>query len=216
MYDAIRVLEAKGLVEVQHSNPQQFRAVPIDEAVSSLQQQYESRVETLRQALEEVEPAETGNTRVSQEVWAISGSEAIANRTQQLISEATKEVVMVVGADELLTEELLTELDVASSDVNVLLGALSQSSQEAISEQVPAASVFVSGLDWLHTEAEADDVSIGRLLLIGRETILVSAIEHNGKEEHGVFGTGFGNGLVVIARRLMATGLIPAEDPSHS
>jgi hypothetical protein len=28
-----------------------------------------------------------------------------------------------------------------------------------------------------------------------------------------VYGHGFGNGLVVIARRLMATGLFPAEDP---
>ena len=32
VYDAIRVLEAQGLVEIQHSSPQQFRAVPLAEA----------------------------------------------------------------------------------------------------------------------------------------------------------------------------------------
>jgi len=40
VYDAIRVLESKGLVETQHSNPQIFRAVSIDEAVNTLQSEY--------------------------------------------------------------------------------------------------------------------------------------------------------------------------------
>ena len=31
--------------------------------------------------------------------------------------------------------------------------------------------------------------------------------------EKAVFGRGFDNGIVVIARRLMATGLQPADDP---
>jgi hypothetical protein len=33
------------------------------------------------------------------------------------------------------------------------------------------------------------------------------------KEERAVFGEGFGNGLVVIARRLMAQGLVTVRDP---
>jgi len=36
VYDAIRVLESHGLVEIQHSSPQQFRAVPLDEAIETL------------------------------------------------------------------------------------------------------------------------------------------------------------------------------------
>lgn len=34
-------------------------------------------------------------------------------------------------------------------------------------------------------------------------------------EERAVFGEGFGNGLVVIARRLMAQGLLTARDPEQ-
>jgi DNA-binding MarR family transcriptional regulator len=51
VYDAIRVLEAQGLVEIQHSSPQQFRAVPLDEATETLRDQYEDRVERLHDAL---------------------------------------------------------------------------------------------------------------------------------------------------------------------
>jgi hypothetical protein len=43
VYDAVRVLESKGLVETQHSNPQVFRAVSIDEAVSTLQSESSAR-----------------------------------------------------------------------------------------------------------------------------------------------------------------------------
>src|SRR6056297_593921 len=47
VYDAIRVLETKGLVETQHSIPQVFRAVSIDEAVDTLQAEYIERAESL-------------------------------------------------------------------------------------------------------------------------------------------------------------------------
>ena len=43
VYDAIRLLEAQGLVEVQHSSPQRFRAVPLEEATETLRDQYEAR-----------------------------------------------------------------------------------------------------------------------------------------------------------------------------
>ncbi|WP_436933513.1 TrmB family transcriptional regulator [Halovenus marina] len=51
VYDAVRVLESKGLVETQHSKPQVFRAVSIDEAVNTLQTEYVERAELLRRAL---------------------------------------------------------------------------------------------------------------------------------------------------------------------
>lgn len=59
-----------------------------------------------------------------------------------------------------------------------------------------------------------EDTAIGRLLLVDRSTILVSSIMPDSKEEQAIFGEGFGNGLVVIARRLMAQGLIPVRDPA--
>lgn len=60
-------------------------------------------------------------------------------------------------------------------------------------------------------------MTISRLLLVDRNTILVSSVykkdSNELSEEKAVFGKGFDNGIVVIARRLMATGLNSADDP---
>lgn len=88
VYDAIRVLEAKGLAEVQHASPQVFRAVSIDEAVETLRQQYGSRSEELRTTLETIDTTEIEEDETTHEVWALSGTEAITSRTLKLVDEA--------------------------------------------------------------------------------------------------------------------------------
>ncbi|WP_251342889.1 TrmB family transcriptional regulator [Haloplanus halophilus] len=60
VYDAVGVLESRGLVETQHSSPKQFRAIPIDEAVQTLRAAYETRIGRLRQALSNLDPVESG------------------------------------------------------------------------------------------------------------------------------------------------------------
>jgi sugar-specific transcriptional regulator TrmB len=215
VYDAIRVLEAQGLVEVQHSSPQQFRAVPLEEATETLRDQYEDRVERLHDALDTVEIVEQDETPV-QQIWAMSGRDAIEHRMDQLIEDASKEIVLVVGDESLLTEDLVTSLNEVGNGVDLLIGALTKSIQEQIQTAVPDATTFISGLEWLHGEDVTEaETAIGRLLLVDRSTILVSSIMPGTKEEQAIFGEGFGNGLVVIARRLMAQGLLTARDPKQ-
>jgi len=48
---------------------------------------------------------------------------------------------------------------------------------------------------------------------VDRLTLLVRSIVPGTKEERAVFGEGFGNGLVVIVRRLMVQRLLPVRDP---
>ena len=222
VYDAIRVLETKGLVEIQHSNPQQFRAVPIEEAAETLRQEYESRTATLVEALSAIEPAEPngGDEEITHEVWALSGTTAITNRTQQLIDAAGREIVLIVGRDEVITDELLKQLQEAiDSGLTVLIGTQTEEIRAQIAEALPDAEVFVSGLEWLHSSPleTGDDTTISRLVLIDKNTILVSSVHEMDtggiESEKAVFGRGFDNGIVVIARRLMATGLLPRQDP---
>ena len=222
VYDAIRVLETKGLVEIQHSNPQQFRAVPIEEAAETLRQEYESRTETLVEALTAIEPEEPdgGDEEITHEVWALSGTTAITNRTQQLIDAAGREVVLIIGREEVVTDELLEQLQEAlDTGLDVLVGTQTEEIRTQIAETLPNAEVFISGLEWLHSsplEAD-DDTTISRLLLIDKNTILVSSVHETAtggvETEKAVFGRGFDNGIVVIARRLMATGLPRRQDP---
>lgn len=216
VYDAIRVLESKGLVETQHSNPQVFRAVSIEEAVNTLQSEFVERTESLRSALSELEP--TGDEdveEVTHEVWAISDEPGITGRTQQLIEGATDELILVIGHDSVFDEKLANRLRQADDrGVNVIVGTVSEALEGEIQDALAGVEVFVSGLDWLSQSPLPDDhTEISRLLLADREAILVSSFaEHEGRvTEHGVFGRGFDNGLVAIVRRLMATGL-PVED----
>ena len=213
VYDAIRVLEAQGLVEIQHSSPQQFRAVPLEEATETLRDQYEERVGRLQSALATIDSVDDEEPEV-QQIWAMSGQDAIGNRTDQLIESANEEIVLVVGDESLLTDDLVEALNDVDDDIDLVVGTLSESLRDDLQEAVPRATTFVSGLEWLQGEDLIDDeTAIGRLLLIDRSTILVSSILPDSKEEQAIFGEGFTNGLVVIARRLMAQGLLPAKDP---
>ncbi|WP_227355881.1 TrmB family transcriptional regulator [Haladaptatus salinisoli] len=222
VYDAIRVLESKGLVEIQHSNPQQFRAVPIEEAAKTLRQEYESRTDTLVEALENIDPTvPDSDEEITHEVWALSGVTPIRNRTQQLIDAAGQEIVLIVGREEAVTEELLEQLHEAQeTGLSVLIGTATNQLREHIAAALPEAEVFVSGLEWLNgsPSAHADETTISRLLLIDQNTILVSSVHETATgeidTEKAVFGRGFDNGIVVIARRLMASGLQPADDPA--
>jgi sugar-specific transcriptional regulator TrmB len=211
VYDAIRVLEAQGLVEIQ-----QFRAVPLSEATETLRDQYEQRVERLEDTLTSMEPVEPADDEQVQEVWAMTGTDAIANRTEQLVAEAGNEVVLVLGDGTLLTPDLVAELTGLDDGIDLLVGVVDESLEARVTEAVPNARTFVSGLDWLREGVDTGDgTAIGRLLLVDRSTILVSTIVPETGDEHAVFGGGFGNGLVVIARRLMAQGLVPTRDPSQ-
>ncbi|QLG61844.1 TrmB family transcriptional regulator [Halorarum salinum] len=219
VYDAIRVLETKGLVEIQHSNPQQFRAVPIDEAIRTLREEYRSRTELLQEALRGIEPAATDDeTEVTHEVWALSGETAIKNRTRQLIDEADRELVLVIGHDAVITEQLIDNLRTARErGVDVVVGTESGELRELVRGELPDAEVFVSGLEWLSGPGiAADETEISRLLLVDGSTILVSSFHEDRtggrSHEQAVFGRGFDNGLVAIVRRLMATGFPPADD----
>ncbi|MGB9985542.1 TrmB family transcriptional regulator [Salarchaeum japonicum] len=222
VYDAIRVLETKGLVETQHSNPQQFRAVTIDEAINTLRSEYVERTESLRSALGGLEPADSAQTTdATHEVWALSGDQGITSRTQQLIEGATDELILVIGHESIFTDQLADQLRAAQErGVNVVVGAVTDDLRTTIRESLPDIEVFVSGLEWIErSPLPSDQTEISRLLLADREAILVSSFtEATGarrEHEQGVFGRGFDNGLVAIVRRLMATGLQLEDDPEN-
>jgi sugar-specific transcriptional regulator TrmB len=219
VYDAVRVLESRGLVDVQHASPQRFRAVSVEEAVRILRSEYERRTESLHEALDGLEPIEEGaSTEVTHEVWTLADHNGITARTTRLVKNADREVVLVVGRPDVLDGTLADELVAAQErGVNVIVGTNTEELVEAARELLPGAEVFLSGLDWLsHSALPDDDTAISRLLLVDRQAILVSTVklaDGSAGEERAVFGRGFDNGLVTIVRRLIATGLLTERDP---
>ena len=216
VYDAIRVLEAQGLVEIQHTSPQQFRAVSFTDATETLRDQYEERIERLQTALTTIDAVNENGESPVQEVWSMAGHNAIENRAGSLIESATEEVVLVVADESLLTDGLVRTLNSIDPTIDIIIGVLTEDVREDITDSVPSATVFTSGLEWLQGDiAHEGDTAIGRLLLVDRANILVSTIVPETKEEQAIFGEGFSNGLVVIARRLMAQGLLTQRDPAE-
>jgi len=88
VYDAVRVLESKGLVEIQHSSPQRFRAVSLSEATETLRDQYDARVDRLHNALDSIQMDTDADESSIQEIWSMTGSTAIEQRTNTLLSQA--------------------------------------------------------------------------------------------------------------------------------
>jgi sugar-specific transcriptional regulator TrmB len=220
VYDAVRVLESKGLVEVQHTKPQVFRAVTIEEAVNTFQSEYIGRIESLRSALNGLEPTTaSASTDETHEVWSLSGTNGITNRTRQLIEEATAEAVLVIGYEEVFTDDLIEPLRSAQQrGVTVIVGTPDAELKARVENVLLDTEVFVSGLRWLRgSPLQDDDTEISRLLLVDRESILLSSVTGTAPDglenERGIFGRGFDNGLVAITRRLITTGLLSGDDP---
>jgi len=220
VYDAIRVLEAHGLVEVQHSSPKRFRATAIDEATATLRQQFDTRIDTLRSQLESLDSRESPDEDDQlQEVWSLTGHEGIESRMYDLLENAQSEIVLVVVDEEILTDALFDRLrEAAGRDVDILLGGDTETIIERLEAELSAVKVFETDLEWLMGPEGDDEVAIGRLLLVDRNRLLVSSFypDERGDESHeqAVFANGLQNGVVVLLRRVLSSGLLPVADPA--
>lgn len=226
VYDAVDQLQSYGLVDIQHSNPQQFRAIPVDEAVSLLRRQFDRRFDTLREALEAINPVDEEALQGGANVWSTAGTEAITSRIVQFVDSAEEEIVLVLdgGTEELIPERVLARLRGATErGVTVYVGALSDATHESIRAAVPDSEVFESELEWLQPQTGGETERIGRLLLIDREKLLLSSVgPHSADGETAIWSDSVANGLTVIGRRLLAAGLdreaqdlVSAEQTPH-
>jgi len=211
VYDAVEQLQSYGLVDVQHSNPQQFRAIPIEEAVALLRRQFDHRFETLRGALDGLEPVGEETLDGGANVWSTTGTPAITSRATQFVDSAEEEIVLVLdGGDvELVPGRLFDRLRAATErGVTVYVGALSTATYEEVQKNVPEVEIFESELEWLQPQTDEEVERIGRFLLVDREKLLLSSLSPQRSEnETAIWSDSVGNGLTIIGRRLLAAGL---------
>ncbi len=218
VYDAVNVLESKGLVEVRHASPQVYRAVDIEEATQTLRRKYADRIDSLETHLENAEVQETdGEENHVQEVWSMVGNDAIESRMLELIDGAESEIALIVVDESILSETLFEELGRAvESDLTVLLGGQTDAITSRFETELPTVRVFETSLDWLTGAMDEDEVAISRIMLVDREKLLIGsyypAADDAKANEQAVFASGLENGIVVLLRRLITVGLSPAED----
>lgn len=206
VYEAARSLESRGLVEIQHSTPQQFRAIPVAEAVRLLDKQRRSRIETLEQSLQTLKQDSSEVDIEEPEVWSLADPVAIETRTEQLIERAEEEILLLLGDQQVLWDGLSKQLRQAlERDLDVVVGTASDPLQSRLGSSLPEEVVYRSELQWLDG-VEFSTVAVGRLLLVDGTALLASSLLQSSGEtrEQAVYGTGRSNGLVVVFRRLLS------------
>lgn len=198
VYDAIAELEHHGLVEVQHSNPRVFRAVPVEEAAETLREQYASRTERLRDVLANLEPVTSGEQDPpDHQIWSLSERTAIDTRVRALLQDADTEIVTVIGHEDLLTEELRELLAAADArGVDIAVSALNAELESSIRNWVEGSEIDPRQ----HSLGIQTELDISRLFLIDRETVLLGSYSGasgtDRPEERAICGRGTENGLV--------------------
>jgi sugar-specific transcriptional regulator TrmB len=211
VYEAARTLESHGLIDIQHSSPQRFRAVPIQEAVSILRRRYESRIDRLEADLRQLETTRSREQDSDgQEVWSLTGRDAIATRTNQLLENAEEEALLIICDDRVVSSHLLEWLDrTLERDCTLRVGSVSPSLNELLSEELSDAAVFHSRLEWLHPDQFDDDPPVCFLLVTDGETVLISGscLTGDSANQHAIYGTGAENCMVVVTRQLAKLGL---------
>jgi len=208
VYDAVSVLETKGLVTVQHTNPQVFRAVEISEAVDMLRRTYESRLRSVEESLEAIDPITLEEpTDVDTEVWGLSGQEAIAARTEQLLSAADSEIRLLAsrGVDDAVAAELAAAADrgVTTAAGVVTDGGLSTPPVSGV-EPLGIDASTVDDLGFPSAALPAAEAVLSVLLLVDGQRVLVRTTPTpTGDRERAVCAAGETNGVVVFVRHLL-------------
>jgi sugar-specific transcriptional regulator TrmB len=208
VYEAVRSLESEGLVEIQHSSPQRFRAIPISEAVEVLEERYRSRIDSLERALQGIRQSpDEQNSDINPEVWSLAGRDTITTRTKRLVDEASAEVLLLIGDSAVLCDGLHRRIVAAQErGIDVLVGTGSEALRNQVGDGLPESVVFDSQLEWLHSTNGENSVSVGRLLLVDDTDLLASTVvRSNGQaREQAICGNGTSNSLVFTLRQLLS------------
>jgi sugar-specific transcriptional regulator TrmB len=222
VYDAVEQLAELGLIETEEASPKRFRAVGIDEALTILRRKYDRQITELGGILESVEAIRDAESNPEPSgIWTISGITTIRSRAAELVEAGDEEVVYLIGDESVLSEALLEELaDASERGVPVYVGTATDRIYDRVDRVVPDAHRFESWVEWLWSPGTPGDAwSLGQILVVDRRAVLLSAHQaspHDEAEDSAVWTTGVGNGLGIVAERLLDAGIERLDDRTTS
>lgn len=210
VYDVTEQLHRKGLLDVQESDPREYSAVPVETAVERLRHEYDEHLAVADEALRPLEGRESDPDGV----WKVAAGPDVVHRMTDHVREAEREVYLHATSEELLEPTLTDALaDASDRDVSVLVEVPSETARERVHENVPEAEAAVT--DLASGDFGDEPQTPGRLLMVDRETVLVSALRSGavagGVQETGIWSSTVGHGLVVWLRQFLVPRLERAE-----
>jgi sugar-specific transcriptional regulator TrmB len=203
VYETMDRLQNHGLVELHQADPRAYQSVSVDMALSTFRAQYDSYLETLDSSLRTLE---LDFKQTVQGVWAINSHEQVTGRIVDLISEASDEIVLIVLDENVLdtdTVEALVEAD--SRAVTIYIGTTVESVRDRITTAKIDAQLFGTELiEWF--TAMSDSPRMGRLLMVDRDPVLVSALHEETlpgiPNETAAWSDGINHGFATFTERV--------------
>lgn len=203
VYDTVGRLHQKGLVDVQQSDPREFRAVSKDEAIAKLREDFDENVEAADTALERLESAETAEETG---MWSISSAAHVTDRVLALVEDVDDDVHLVVADESVLEDELLELLGTVSDrGVEILAEVPTEKAEARVEEAVPDAHVAVSA--GLRENQDVHETWPGQLVLVDQQAVLASGIQESHlpdvEQETAVWSHGIDHGFAAWIRELL-------------
>lgn len=121
VYGAAESLAERGLIEVQHSSPMQYRPVSLEEARELLEERFERERDQAFEYLESIrDRRDAGEQR--EEIWSIDGSDHIGDRIEYLLRGASESVVFGARSAALVGDPIREALiEAANEGVDVVV-----------------------------------------------------------------------------------------------
>jgi sugar-specific transcriptional regulator TrmB len=203
VYDCVDELRERGLVEVQGSNPKQYRGVTPDTALDTVEAAFEDRLDRLSTVLPQLDtdPEEAAEG----DVWVMEGLDTVGERLSTLIDDAEREVVLAVATESLLETDLPAALGRASDrGVDVTVGSPGAPVRERVADAAPDATVVETWTWW--EEFPVRPGALTSVLLVDDDALFVSSDAGDGPaagRHRAVWTDGEGAPLVPMMRPLL-------------
>ncbi|MFB6283971.1 MAG: TrmB family transcriptional regulator [Halobacteria archaeon] len=197
VYGAAESLEERGLLEIQQSNPMEYRPVDLEEARDLLRDRYRSKEDRAFDYLEEVHREAGDENEEREDFWTVKGRENIDHRVVEIVEDAQDRVVFVATELSLVTPGIEKSLCDASEKMKVYV----------MSESGEVRRRF-SGYEEILVESTPEKIRRddrgGRFVMTDGDTVLLSVlsdINSSGVDETAIWssGTSFASVLTQLA-----------------
>jgi len=203
VYDAVERLHRRGLVDVQQSDPREYQALPRDEAVQVLRDEYAETLTDIDDALSNLK----GSDDLEESgAWAIADHEHVNDRVESLLDDADDEVYLLVTDGNAMDREVRARLAAASDDgADVLTEVPADEVADRLQSDVPDATVRTTELAEDTTKIEQKWLS--RIVMCDRRAVLLGAFTDTARPGHeketAIWAKHSDHGLVVGVRHLL-------------
>jgi HTH-type transcriptional regulator, sugar sensing transcriptional regulator len=203
VYDTIERLERRGLVDIQQSDPREYRAIEIETACARIREDYDSRINSAENALQQIE---TPDFTEDEGVWSISNTDHVTDRLVTFLDLAEDSIHHIIANDDVLADDILEGLrGAADRDVEVVLEVPSEELRDSLLEEIQDATVVVAP-DLETTNAVYSEWP-AQLLLVDHESVVAAATKESDLpdvvQETAIWTYGHDHGFAVWIRELL-------------